>query len=211
MSRLKFVGGLFGTVRAWVWAVMVVAFAALAVLQQVREELPTPSQGNLYVRAWIPDWEWPVWVIVVLVVVLLLVVEASYRMHFKRDEFTPPDAARWDVLPLEPVIGKTFTQEAVVIDRKRFMNCNFTRVTLLYKGTGPFSFDGSCKLTPPISIRTDHPAASVFMGWRDAFVALPGITVDQGLVDPQGNRSPIKPVTVHSITVAKPGDSDGKA
>ena len=74
----------------------------------------------------------PQWFLLLLVV-FSLVMSAVGWYEFRsvdRTAFANPDA-------VERIANKTFTNETVDFDGKRFDHCTFVNVTYVYKGTGP--------------------------------------------------------------------------
>lgn len=48
----------------------------------------------------------------------------------------------WDTYKYTTIYGRNFSHETVVLDGRRFVNCNFDSVTMVFEGTAPFLFDG---------------------------------------------------------------------
>jgi len=53
----------------------------------------------------------------------------------------------WLKMSKTPIVGKTFTNQRILLDGYSYNNCRFTNVTLVYNGTAPFdlannTFDG---------------------------------------------------------------------
>jgi len=71
------------------WIVGVLAL--LAVLQNIRAELPEGKQHYLRVVEWLPNWQWSSWAIIGLAVLIASILDGAYRLHAKRD--SPPVAA----------------------------------------------------------------------------------------------------------------------
>ena len=115
---------------------------------------------------------------------------------------------------LEPIVGKTFTNEKVEIDNKIFDNCRFENVTLLYRGRGPYVFiKGQVKGT--IAIETDSKPASVFYNLLNFFRMQPGGQIRVGTRNVQtgetkfileGSQPPKSPATM-----TPPGPDAGTA
>jgi hypothetical protein len=63
----------------------------------------------------------------------------------------------WNNYRKEAVVGKSFTQERVLLDGRSFSDCTFDKVTLVFNGTAPFDFVHNT-LIPPIRVTSDNPA-----------------------------------------------------
>jgi len=59
---------------------------------------------------------------------------------------------------LQNIYQKHFTKEELVLDGKRYVDCNFLDCTIIYNG-GKFVFDNT-KINGSLNIRTDNPVIS---------------------------------------------------
>jgi hypothetical protein len=90
-----------------------------------------------------PKGQWFLFCLMILTLVMSAIGWYEYRT-IDRTAFENPDVT-------ERIANKTFTNETVDFDGKRFDHCTFVNVTYLYKGTGPIqcndcTFSGSMKV-----------------------------------------------------------------
>jgi hypothetical protein len=65
-------------------------------------------------------------------------------------------ADAWATYRYEPVLGRHFFNEAVVLDGKHFANCTFENVTFIYQGTAPVQIVDSRLIHHPDSVGKWH-------------------------------------------------------
>lgn len=122
-----------------------------------------------------------------------------------------PTKEEWDATKITEIVGRTYQNEKVDIDAKRFVNCSFTSATLVFRGTGPFHFVGRCEFTGEMQIEVTHPATNCISQYIEGLrkMQIPGARVEfkAGVVDAHGRVTPVNPVQVLDVVIgpkAKP-------
>jgi hypothetical protein len=114
---------------------------------------------SLMVRIFRGDRQTPNWVFsnrFFVPVLVLGCLASAYSLYLNyRNRPISPDA--WAGYKKEAIVGKTYTQERVILDGHSFVDCKFDKVTLVYNGTAPFAFTHNT-LIPPINVASDNPA-----------------------------------------------------
>lgn len=102
----------------------------------------------------------------------------SRKNKTKLEDFRNPE---W-----ETVIGKSFKNEEVILDKKRFWNCTFDNVTLRFKGEGPVEFMHGCNFTPNMILASNSPVAMEYAKLLEIFGSLPNTQAKHVSVDKDG-------------------------
>ena len=80
-GRAVFVGRVVRHLRTLAGALVGLSFSALIILQALREELSETRRGQLKVFRYLPDWDWPWWIVAVCLVAVVLILESAFREH----------------------------------------------------------------------------------------------------------------------------------
>jgi hypothetical protein len=100
----------------------------------------------------------------------------------------------------ETMIGKSFKNEEVILDKKRFWNCTFDNVTLRFKGEGPVEFMHGCNFAPNMILASNSPVAMEYAKLIEIFGSLPNTQTRHVSVDKDGK--PLAP-TFHITELRK--------
>jgi hypothetical protein len=136
----------------------------------------------------------PVWrqrfLLAIVLVSFLLSGIGLYSSHHA-------DSLHWTMTvdQLQEVYGRTFRNETVVMDGKKFDHCTFDNVTFVYHGLTPYSFVEAQFVKPgKIMVKTDNDGIKgfyQFIVWLDH---QPGISATiEGSINDKGNIVPLVP------------------
>jgi hypothetical protein len=92
----------------------------------------------------------------------------------------------------EPIEGKTFVNEAIVIDGKAFNECKFYNVSFVIKGEKPFSVTNCHFFGRPV-IKTGNPALSAILALEMGMGLLPKDMKIEGLRNVEPPKEPPPP------------------
>lgn len=104
---------------------------------------------------------------------------------------------------VETVVGRHFTNEKVVIDGKKFVDCVFSGVKLTYNGTADFQFQ-QCEFIMTgggLSITTDAMAIKPILSLMMQFGQIKELGLRGATVDELGRTTPISELTGHKVTL----------
>ena len=170
--------------RSWDWcayaallvaAVITAADAALHVAPNLMEVLP-----HIFSREF---WAFSPLVLIVVATVILLMRHMGWVGPRVAPRVSGPNAAWSDAL--ETIHRRTYTNEHVVLDGKRFNECEFVNVSFVYHGTGPFRFDAS-KTAGAIELITDVKAINAYHALLHDMNVSPGTkTIEYGVRIPE--------------------------
>lgn len=90
----------------------------------------------------------------------------------------------------ETVIRCEFRNETVELDGKRFWDCTFINVKLVFNGTAPVEFMHGCDFSPNIILSTGCPAAMEYAKLIEIFGSLPNTQAKHVGVDKDGKPLP---------------------
>ena len=105
-----------------------------------------------------------------LCILIFVVSVALVTWMYSIDRGTYRDATK------ETFTGRTFENEAVHLDGRRFGHCTFNNVTLIYHGKARVDLINS-KFSGGIIMQTDNPAVMTFVAMKDQLSGIPGTTV----------------------------------
>ncbi len=127
-------------------------------------------------------------------VLIVLVLMAAAWMPYLLTVWTEKsNSALWYSLPKERVERQTFSNTTVELDGKSFEHCQFSNVTLVYRGVAPVAFIES-KFSGTIFLATTNPSVTNFAMLRDKLLTYPGVTkFFSGHQDDKGNIHPFTP------------------
>lgn len=94
-------------------------------------------------------------------------------------------AANWGTYRYQEEIGRSFQNEAVLLDGRKFSNCTFSNVTFVYEGTAPFEFNGKPNLTGTVSIESGNQIVKqTFNMFNNLGLTMPGRVINKPLEPP---------------------------
>jgi hypothetical protein len=98
---------------------------------------------------------------------------------------------------LEVIYGRSYRNEEVTVDGKKFDHCNFENITFFYHGTAPWAFIESKFITSPNTkyyLRTDNDSIKGYTDLTEFLSDMPGMKERfRGTIDDKGNILPISP------------------
>jgi hypothetical protein len=106
----------------------------------------------------------------------------------------------------ETVSGHRFMNESVDLDGRRFVDCTFQHVKLVFHGRAPTEFLARCHFGPNIILSTGCQPAVEYAKLIHIFSNLPNTTVRSVLVDAHGKEVPPN----FEITEITPKEDKGK-
>lgn len=204
-ERWRFAREIVGRPLFRIGAIVIALFGGL---QIVRGELPQDSQKWLQLATYLPSWSWQVWVVIVLAFLLVVVFEHAFRAAQRRAAESEAKPS-WIETNLEPVNRRTFTNEVVEIDGKRFEKCRFQNTTLMYRGKGGADFIECAFVDGQTRMATDFKPAAFFSQLMHKFKGLPSAASFQyGEQGPDGEFVPIGPVEVRVLERGDDAETD---
>jgi hypothetical protein len=120
--------------------------------------------------------------VALLAVALFIVIEGSYRLRGSIDAFVNPT---W-----ETVAGHNYTNEAIHVDGKRFVDCKFHNAKFVFRGKAPVDLRGNNEFGGSIRLETDNPAITHYLTVESKLVSLPGSQYSRAALDRNGNEIP---------------------
>jgi hypothetical protein len=129
------------------------------------------------------------------IVAALLLISISFSAtgwyqlrHIDRLHWTMKDS------DMEVIYGKTYRNEKVEMDGKKFDHCTFENVTFVYHALAPTGFNQSNFEGSEFYLETDNDAAKGMLILEQIFESMPGHKMFyQGGIDPNGNLAPLPP------------------
>ena len=90
----------------------------------------------------------------------------------------------------ETITRHNFANEAVEVDGKRFVDCKFHNVKLVFHGKGPTEFLGNITIGGTIELTTDDLATMHYLTLENKLSSLPGAQTKRSAIDSKGNSVP---------------------
>jgi hypothetical protein len=108
-------------------------------------------------------------------------IYTASNVNTKRDKLKDFRNPEW-----ETVVGKSFKNEEIILDKKRFWNCTFDNVTLRFNGEGPVEFMGGCNFAPNMILASNSPVAMEYANLIEILRSIPNTVAKHVSVDKDG-------------------------
>src|SRR5207248_346906 len=112
----------------------------------------------------------PLGLVTLATVIFLVKLLIPQQVTLPLAPVAPPPRTPQFVTALEPIIGRNFSNQVVIVDGKDFADCTFTNVTFRFRG-GYYSFSGNTVIQGDIGFDTDNEIAQRavnFFVWLDS-------------------------------------------